>query len=397
MKDTINAFVPHSPPLIKGSGEGPLSGKTFAIKDLYDVAGHKTSGGNPEWLETHAPATQTSPLVENLLAAGADAVGKTICDELFYAFTGANARYGTPVNTKAPDRMPGGSSSGSAAAVAGGLCDFSLGSDTGGSSRVPASFCGIYGIRPTHGRLDGSHAMAMAPSFDAPGWFASDPALFRDVGAFLLDGNKQAADIDTVIIGDFAFSHADSDVADPLRAFLDNVGKQFPAVDHLDHAPGHMDLAHCLETFRIIQAFETWQTFGDWIEEHNPALGPGIKERFAIAKTITREEYDKALSDRAEISAVLNRLLVPGKVLCLPTAASLPPLLDASNEDLNAFRVKTMTLICLAVLGGLPQISIPAATSNGCPVGLGFTGWRGGDEALLDLAASLGAHILSES
>ena len=162
MDERIGAFVPHSLPPMAGSGQGPLVGHTFAVKDLYDIAGYATGGGSPDWLRTHEPATQTSGAVQRLLDAGADMVGKTVCDELFYSFTGANAHYGTPVNVRAPGHLPGGSSSGSAAATAAGLCEFALGSDTGGSVRLPASFCGLYGLRPTHGRVDLSHAMAMA-------------------------------------------------------------------------------------------------------------------------------------------------------------------------------------------------------------------------------------------
>src|SRR3546814_5268446 len=180
--DTVGAFVPHtlSEPL-RGSGTCPLAGLTFAVKDLYDIAGRKTGNGSPDFLAWTKPASATAPSVRKLLDAGADCVGVTICDEFFYSLTGANAHYGTPGNARAPGRMPGGSSSGSAAAVAAGLCDFALGSDTGGSVRVPAAFCGVYGIRPTHGRVDLAGGRAMAPSYDTGGWFADDAALFRAI------------------------------------------------------------------------------------------------------------------------------------------------------------------------------------------------------------------------
>lgn len=390
--DPVGAFVPHSPPPIKGVAGGPLSGLRFAVKDLYDTESFVTGGGCPEWLETHGPARHTSPLVRALLNAGADMVGKTVCDELFYSFTGANAHYGTPLNSRAPDRMPGGSSSGSAAATAAGLCDFALGSDTGGSVRMPASFCGIYGIRPTLGRLDLAHAMAMAPSFDAAGWFADDASLFAKIGPYLLDENGTPGPVESVLIADFAFDYADEAVSGVLREFLRNVADRLPATRSLAAMPGRIGFDEAREAFRVIQAFETWRTFGAWIEATRPGLGPGIRERFQLAKSVTEADRNKAEKYRSKVRHALDSVLPPGTVLCLPTAASIAPKLTASDEELNAFRIKSMALICLASQTGLPQVTLPAAISDGCPVGLSFMGWRGGDEALLQLALTLGGY-----
>jgi amidase len=133
------AFVPHdlTAPFV-GASEGPLAGLTAAVKDMYDIAGHRTGGGSPDWLNAHPPAASTAAAVRRILDAGATVIGKTVCDEFFYSVTGANAHYGIPINPRAPGRLPGGSSSGSASATAAGACDFALGSDTGGSLRVPA-------------------------------------------------------------------------------------------------------------------------------------------------------------------------------------------------------------------------------------------------------------------
>ena len=170
------------------------------MKDLYDIAGTSTGGGNPEWLAAQKPAAAHAAAVKKLLNAGAIVIGKAICDEFFYSVSGANAHYGTPANLRAPGRLPGGSSSGSAAATAAGVCDFALGSDTGGSVRIPASFCGLYGIRPTHGRVDLSGGMAMAPSFDTAGWFASGPGVFRRIGSVLLDDKRVAGSPQRMIV-----------------------------------------------------------------------------------------------------------------------------------------------------------------------------------------------------
>src|SRR5215472_1554424 len=196
----LSAFVPHDIKApIAGAANGPLAGLTCAVKDMYDIPGYRTGGGSPEWLAEASEATSPAAAVRRVLDAGATIIGKTICDEFFFSVTGANAHYGTPVNPRAPGRLPGGSSSGSAAATAAGTCDFALGSDTGGSVRVPASFCGLYGIRPTHGRVDLSGAMAMAPSFDVAGWFATGPGVFRRVGEALLEGTAARADMRKLI------------------------------------------------------------------------------------------------------------------------------------------------------------------------------------------------------
>ena len=180
------AWVPHGRFVVAGAAEGELRGLRFAAKDVFDVAGHPTGAGNPAWLATHAPAQKTNPLITTLLAAGATLVGKTVTDELAYSIHGDNIHYGTPLNTRAPDRVPGGSSSGSVAAVAAGLCDFALGTDTGGSTRVPASYCGVWGLRTTHGLLSHEAMVPLQPAFDTATWFAQDADVFERVGHVLL-------------------------------------------------------------------------------------------------------------------------------------------------------------------------------------------------------------------
>lgn len=386
-----SAFVPHDlAEPIAGAASGPLAGLTAAVKDMYDIAGYTAGCGNPTWLETHKPAAKTAGCVQQLLDAGATISGKAICDEFFYSVTGANAHYGTPLNPRAPGRLPGGSSSGSASAVASGTCDFALGSDTGGSVRIPASFNGLYGIRPTLNRIDLSGVQAMAPSFDVPGWFANSPGVFRKVGAVLLDARRVPGKVQRVIALEDAFENADSDVADLLRSALEFMTDNLPPVAHARISLEGFDPWR--EAIRTLQAYEVWQTFGDFVTRQRPAIGPGVRERIEYAARVTAAEAQAARQIQAQAREHILQTARPGTILALPTAPCIAPLIDGTAEEMDQFRTRVMRLTCIAGMAGLPQMNLPIGTLNGCPVGLSFIGWLGGDEALLDLACELSRH-----
>ena len=386
-----SCFVPHdlAAPL-KGAASGSLAGLSAVVKDMYDIAGERTGCGSPEWLATHPPAARNCPPVQKILDAGATIIGKTVCDEYFYSVSGANTHYGTPVNIRAPGRLPGGSSAGSAAACGAGLCDFALGSDTGGSVRVPASFNGIYGLRPTHERIEHSGVADMAPSFDVPGWFAATPGVFRKVGAVLLDNRRVAAQIDRVVVLEDAFAQAEEPVADLLRTLLEFMSDDLPGMAHSRIAPDGFDPWR--EAFRIVQAYETWQTFGAFVTKHRPNIGPGVKERMQFASTVTSAQADASREVVNKARDHIRQIVVPGTVLALPTAPSIAPKIEISGAELEEFRTRVMRLTCTSGISGLPQMNIPGGTINGCPIGLSFIGWAGGDEALLDLACKLSRH-----
>ncbi len=389
IEDPVNCFVPHSPPVIKGSKSGQLQGLSFTVKDLYDIGGYKTGNGSPAWLLDHEVATDTATVVQLCLNAGATMLGKVICDEFFYSFIGENAHYGTPVNSAAPGCIPGGSSSGSAASVAAGICDFSLGSDTGGSVRIPAAFCGLFGLRPTFGRLNLKGATAMAPSFDTAGWIAKDPDVFLKLGPILLNHDSVKAKVEHVRLANFAFDLSDDEVSVPLKTWLDTNNNDLSLTSPIEELPCGITLHGARETFRVIQAWEVWQTFGPWITKAEPNFGPGVKERMDIARTVTKVDLRDKISNRKRINAALNELIPRGTVLALPVTASLPVKVNTKPEILDAYRAKTLSLVCLASLAGLPQISVPVTNSNGIPVSLGLIGWKGGDEALLSIASNL--------
>jgi amidase len=381
-------YVPHDIAApIRGAAHGPLAGLTAVVKDMYDIAGTRTGGGSPEWLASREPAVRHASAVQKLLDAGVTITGKTICEELFYSMVGHNAHYGMPVNVRAPGRIPGGSSSGSAAACGAGACDIALGSDTAGSIRIPASFNGIWGIRASHGRVDMTGAMSMAPTFDASGWMAASAGVLRLAGRVLLRGVRDDVAVTRLLIARDLLTVADAEVAELCRRFLSRAASQLPPPTEVVAAPGGFE--EWGEAFRVVQAREVWETFGAFVTLARPALGPGIRERIAFAATVTGAQAESARRIIRAAQEHARALVPPGTILALPTSPSIAPLPDADGRALDSFRLRVMRLTSLAGFGGLPQITLPAGTVGGCPVGVSLIGWPGGDEVLLDLGVEL--------
>jgi amidase len=385
--DRLGAFCRDTHVEMTGAGHGPLVGLTFAVKDIYDVAGHRTGFGSPDWLRTHGPAARTAPVVQRLLDAGAHLVGKTHTDELTWSLTGENAHYGTPVNVNAPGRIPGGSSSGSAAAVAAAVVDFAVGSDTGGSVRLPASFCGILGMRPTHGRIPLDGVCPLAPSFDTCGWFARDAGVFERVGRTLLCDDELAPPPARLLIAQDALEVAGETVAHALRSALDKVAALVGMPEPL--AVGDEPLIRWMDYFRFLQGAEAWATHGAWITREKPALGPGVKERFAWAPTVAPADITRAGKRREEIARRMAEILGGRTVLALPSAPGTALLRNSSPKVLDELRARALPILCIAGLARLPQISLPLTELDGCPLGLSLIAAHGNDTLLLELAGKL--------
>lgn len=376
--DDFGAFVPGPLLTVAPAGAGALDGLTFAVKDLIDVKGTRTGGGNPDWLATHGPAATSAPAVAALLAAGATLHGKTNTDELAFGLEGANAHYGTPVNPACPDRIPGGSSSGSGVAVAAGLVDFALGTDTGGSVRVPASFVGVWGFRPTHGAVSVEGVIPFSPSYDTVGWFARDIATLKLAGDALLPKTEVAPIRKLRLVRD-AFAMADPDVAALLLSRCEAMGIS-DEVTLFDDAPGDW-----LECYRVVQCAGIWQTLGPWISSAKPRFGDAIASRFAEASTITPAEIARWTPVRVSLAARVRAMLGDGVGLVVPTTPRVALRKDAPPAEFGDFYQRALTITSIAGHAGLPQITVPAGTVDGCPIGLSIIGSHGHDRALLEV------------
>ena len=385
--DRLGAFCRDTHVEMTGASHGPLVGLTFAVKDIYDVAGHRTGFGSPDWLRTHGPAARTASVVQRLLDAGAHLVGKTHTDELTWSLTGENAHYGTPVNVNAPGRIPGGSSSGSAAAVAAAVVDFAVGSDTGGSVRLPASFCGILGMRPTHGRIPLDGVCPLAPSFDTCGWFARDAGVFERVGRTLLCDDELAPPPARLLIAQDALEVAGETVAHAVRSALDKVAALVGMPEPV--AVGDEPLILWMDYFRFLQGAEAWATHGEWITREKPTLGPGVKERFAWAPTVAPADIARAGTRREEIARRMAEMLGERTVLALPSAPGTALLRNSSPKVLDELRARALPILCIAGLARLPQMSLPLTELDDCPLGLSLIAARGNDTLLLELAGKL--------
>ena len=380
-------LVPGSSVNVSGRSGGALNGLTFMAKDLFDVAGHITGAGNPDWSRKHPPAEQHAWVVQTLLDAGADLIGKTMTDEISLGFFGENSFYGTPLNPRAPDRIPGGSSSGSASAVAQGLCDFAIGTDTGGSVRIPASYCGLYGLRPTHGRLSVEGMLPQAPSSDTLGWFARDAQTMARVGETLFEESVPAKLPSEIVIATDMFEFCDPVVRDALRPGIARLSELIGQTRDDQLAPEGIEAWALAQ--RDIQLAEAWATFGTWVNQDNPCFSYLVARALQYGASVTADDLSTARPIREKARERLNKLLPPGTILCLPTAPGVAPLKGENLEALSVVRDRINCSCCLGGLAGHPQLSLPDADVDGAPVGLSVVARRDEDMSLIAVAKAL--------
>jgi len=388
------AFLPYPPAAVPHASSGPLRGLSFAVKDLFDVAGFPTGGGNPHVLAMSGIKQATAPAVQVLLDAGAAFVGKTHTDELAFSMNGQNAHYGAPVNGAAPDRITGGSSSGSASAVSHGLCDFALGTDTGGSVRAPASHCGLLGIRPTHGRISLARCLPLSESLDTCGFFARDIATFARVADVLLGADPAPlARTPRLLLAQDLLALAEPAAQAALRPLLTRIDSECGPTTTVSVAD--RPLSEIYWTFRYVQGWEAWQSDGALIEQYSLKMGADVAGRFRFSKAVTPEQFEMSSAVRRALTAHLARLLGNDGILVLPAMPDIAPLADTPIEALEDYRTQAAHLLCLAPLTGFPQLSLPLSGRDGAPMGLSLMGPAGSDRSLIAFAQVLMDALLS--
>lgn len=370
-------------PLLAGAGDGTLSSESVAVKDLFAVAGVARSGGVKAYLAEQDPQTVSADAVRRLLDAGASVTGVTHTDQFAFGLAGQNADWGTPVNLAAPTRIPGGSSSGSAAAVRHGWSSIGLGTDTAGSIRVPSSYQGLWGIRPTHGAVSAEGVLPLAPSFDTVGWLTRSAATLVAVGDVLLPSDSAQAPARAVWSSDVN-APADPAVRDEARRVAETLGAE--------ELPPLPDLAAWTAAFRTVQAHEGWAVHGEWITAHPGALAAEVESRFAAGRGVTDTELSAAWDTLRAARATMAELLT-GRYLVLPTVGSPAPRVNATPAEVDAHRQSTLRLTTLASLTGFPAVTIPALTLADSPLGVSLVAAAGTDRALLDLAQQVGAQL----
>ncbi|MEP0941874.1 MAG: amidase [Rhizobiaceae bacterium] len=384
----LNAWCDYPEVDVAHADSGPLAGMALAVKDIFQVAGYANGWGQPTRLAEAEPDTDTQPVVQKMLDAGISVVGKSQCEELCFSLTGINKHYGAPMNGAAPDRVTGGSSSGSVSLISNGIVDVATGSDTGGSVRAPASYCGLIGLRTTHDRVSLDKTMPLAPSFDVFGWFAKDAETYAAVGDVVLDDDADSTplkrliaspDLDAMLLGDAEY------IAYAKAA--ERVEKYFADEREFSALPFDLDKAYW--AFRKCQAYDAWQALGPWISSRKPDLGPGVKERFEFGASLSKEEFEQASGDRLDMRVKLEEWIGRDGLLVMPTVPSCAPLKNESEETLQAFREQALMLLCLSGNSGLPQITLPLAEVYGAPLGLSLIGPRGSDKRLIAIAQGI--------
>lgn len=382
------AFVPGPRARLAPLAAGPLDGLTFVAKDLIDVAGRITGAGNPDWAARQSPAARSAPVVERLLHAGAELVGKTVTDELAFSLEGENEHYGTPVNPRAPDHLPGGSSSGSASAVAAGLADLGLGTDTGGSVRVPASFCGLFGWRPTHGRVPMVGVVPFAPSYDTVGLLARDAACLQRAAHCLLGTPRLAVPQSCrIVIARDAFVLADPAAAMVLR----DVAATLAPSEEVEVFAGRPETF--VEAYSYLQGLEIARTHGAFLAG-GPRFGATLQPRFDSVRALDLADFARWNAWHAGTADRLHQLLPPGTFLLLPATPSTAPRRFLRGEAAGRFYATALTLNSVAGHARLPAASVPVAILDGLPLGLGIVAGFGQDEALLDLVVKVAERAL---
>lgn len=363
-------------PLDLGAGR-----KRVLVKDSIDVAGTPTRNGSLVFADA-VPASGHADVVERLLADGGwRIVGKAAMHELAFGVTGLNPACGTPVNPRWPDRIPGGSSSGSAAGVAAGLAEISLGSDTGGSIRMPAACCGVVGLKPSYGLVSRRGAYPAASSLDCIGPFASSVALIEVAMAVIAPGFEVAQPSASPVLAVMR------PPCDPVVGACVDAAIRASGLAVEEASLGLLDQA--FEAGLTIIGAENWAAFGHLAGHRD--LGEDVRGRLVAGGAHAPEALVRAEVVRGAFGEEVDILLDRADAIALPTLPIIPPTL-VEAADARAC-VPLTRLVRPFNLSGHPAITLPLRTPGGSPVGLQLVGRRGGDAALCALAKTISRRL----
>lgn len=364
---------------------GSLDGLTFAVKDLYSVAGYVTGAGNIRWEETHARANSNATVVDELLNQGAELVGKTITDELAFSLDGENVHYGTAINPSCNERIPGGSSSGSASVVASGLVDFALGTDTAGSVRVPASYCGTYGIRTSSNLIstDGIHPLSQ--TYDTVGWFTRDIKTLKQVGDTLIPTNTPKLKIERIFIVEDILNLLDSKTRNTFLQIFNKISKLNNIKLEIINVFEKHGINVWLDTFKNIQWSELNRNHGDWARKNIDSFGEEIKGRIELIDSISVNEEIRSREIRNNLIDYINNILGSNCIFLLPTVHDIAPLKNREISEARSFRGEAIKCNLISSVTGVPQITMPLVKKDNCPIGLSIIGPKNTDLSLIDL------------
>jgi amidase len=364
---------------------GTPGGPRVAVKECLAIEGLPTRAGSAA-LENAPPALAHSDVVQSLLESGCHIVGRANMHELAYGMTGANGHTGTPQNPRWPDRIPGGSSSGSAVLVAQGAVDFAVGTDTGGSIRQPAGCCGIFGLKPTFGRISRRGATPVASSLDSIGPFAATAAMLTRAMT-LMDPSFQAESLASPP----SLARLTPEAAPDISASFDAATKLLHDARITEATlPSLMDAYHASMT---IIGYEIAAEFGA-LAASDATLGADVRTRILNGTRITPEQLAEAEAVRTRFVAEIDALLETHDAILLPLLARTPPTWE---EAADPTAVLPMTrFIRQFNMSGHPALAIPTLTTDGLPAGLQLIGAKGADARLCAIAEWIAARTPEE-